>query len=341
MKRPLRVLVADDSELLRRVLVEAINSEPDMEVCAQARNGEEAVAATLESAPDVISMDLMMPKLDGVEAIRHIMSTRPTPIVVVSTLSECKTSLAAVEAGALEIAAKPQMISTPAGQEGLRSILKTLRLMAEVRVLKRPLLPRAATPAAAPRARGQLYRCLCIASSTGGPPALRQILQPLKADYPLPIVVVQHIPEGFGQGLADWLDEQLALKVLCARAGQLPQPGHVYLAADGHHLEIDRRGRFFLSTEPPVHFQRPAADRLFQSAAEYFGSALLALVLTGMGRDGADGAVEVHRRGGTVVAQDEASSAIFGMPRATAETGVCHKILGLEAMATFLLQCGG
>jgi two-component system chemotaxis response regulator CheB len=366
---------------MRELLCRAIGKDSRLEVVAQAADGEEALAATHRYSPDVISMDLMMPKSGGLQAIARIMAERPTPIVVVSSLSQSAEGIAALQAGALAVTAKPESVGSPSGQEALRKVVRYLRLMAEVRVLTRPL-PKGTAPAGGPWALvpsppgpggasstsspsapgmsltspepglrtsspgllGALPRpaaalsCVCIAASTGGPPALRRILQPLPADFPIPVVVVQHISEGFGDGLVEWLDGILPLRVQTARYGQIMQAGTVTFAPDKKHLELGTQGRFLLSEGRPIRSHRPSADPLFASAARVFGSSALGIVLTGMGQDGLDGAARLKAAGGTVVAQDEQSCVVYGMPRAIIDAGICDRVLSLDEIGELLLS---
>lgn len=336
----IRVLVAEDSTTARELVVAILKSDPlRLTVVGEATNGLEAVEMTKRLRPDVVTMDIRMPLLGGFEATRRIMMEAPTPVVIVSGIdvSDVATSLHALRAGALAILEKPPGPESAGFEERSRALLDTVRAMAEVKVVRRFAArpPRISLSSRAPRRPGAGERCraVAIAASTGGPAALQAIFSRLPADFPAPILVVQHIAKGFVSGLASWLSGASNVRVKVALADEVVLPGIVYLAPDDRHLGVSPMRRALVSSAAPVDGFRPSGTFLFESVASAFGAAALGLVLTGMGRDGADGLREVRAKGGRVIAQDEESSVVFGMPRAAVEAGLADEVLALEEIA--------
>lgn len=344
----IRVVVAEDSPTARMLLEEILRSEPDLELAAVTTDGREAVEAVQRLQPDVVSMDIQMPRMDGFEATKRIMAENPTPIVVVSSLDvkDVAVSLEALRAGALAVVAKPASPTSPRFAEDRQQLLTTIKAMAGVRLIRRPARGRRAAvaparpsmPRLAPRPLGGA-RTVGIAASTGGPAALQQLLGELPADFPAPILVVQHIAIGFAEGLAAWLDGSSRLTVKLAEDGEPPEPGSVYVAPDSRHLVLGSNpSRILLSASPPVDGLRPSANVLFESMARSSGRTGLGVILTGMGRDGVEGLAALRTAGGRIVAQDESSSEIFGMPAAAIEAGLPDAIVPLHEVAATLRQ---
>jgi two-component system chemotaxis response regulator CheB len=345
----LRILVVDDSLTARKRLVEVLEAAPGFEVVGEAEDGKKAIELCLALKPDAITMDMMMPVMSGLSATEYIMAYRPTPILIVSSSNnrgELFKMYEALAAGALDVMEKPDGEEADPAWEA--RLLGTLKLIARIKVITHPrgrMASRArersageAASIAPPGASG--VRALFLGASTGGPGAVRDILRGLPGDYPLPIVVVIHLGKAFSSALAEWLDSESPLRVAFASQGEpLPEPGQgrVLMAPPDRHLVL-RGGKLWLENGPEVHSCRPSVDRLFESAAEALGPRAAGALLTGMGRDGAEGLLALRRAGALTAAQDEASSVIYGMPREAALLGAADRILPLEAFAPLFME---
>ncbi|MCW2579045.1 MAG: cheB [Blastococcus sp.] len=346
---PIRVMVVDDSVVVRKIVTDVLSADPDIEVVGTAVNGRIAVAKLDQLEPDLITMDIEMPEMDGIEAVRAIRAGAGgqghsrVPIIMFSTLTErgASATLDALSAGANEYVTKPANVgSVGQSMESVRE-----QLVPKIKALTgRPVgvgPVRAAVPAPPPPARprtgpGRRPAVLVIGSSTGGPEALATILPQLPASLPVPVLVVQHMPPVFTRQFAQRLDRLCALRVVEAADGSPLHPGTVHLAPGDHHLVVraGARGLFTgLTQGPPENFCRPAVDPLLRSAVTAYGGAVLALVLTGMGADGRSGAGEVRAAGGTVLVQDQATSVVWGMPGAVHQAGLADEVLPLERVA--------
>ncbi len=363
----IRVLVVDDSAVVRQSTRFILESAPELKVVGEARNGEEAVALAGRLRPDVITMDIRMPKMDGLDAIRHIMAENPTPIVVVTSIDldrEMAISSQARKLGAVSVLRRPVSVSDRKYQAFTTRLIEQVKLMSEVKVITRTRTremapPKTRTPepvvqplyfvpfVLGPKDQGQDERAaearetqiVAIGSSTGGPAALHQVLGALPADFSLPILIVQHISLGFVDGLAGWLDAACKLRVKVAEQRERIRPGIVYIAPDDYHLEVGYR-RTRLSQGEPVRGHRPSATALFKSVAKAYGPAAVALILTGMGADGAVGMKALRDAGAVTIAQDEASCVVFGMPKEAIALGAIQHVVPLEKMArTMMALC--
>jgi two-component system chemotaxis response regulator CheB len=343
----IRVLVADDSATAREFLKLILASDPEIRVVGEARDGAEAVAATARLRPDLVTMDLHMPQLDGLEATREIMITAPTPILIVTgshRARDVEASMEILRCGALDVLLKPPDPCSAEYPGAARRLIAAVKAMATVKVVRHWRPSERAAPAP-PVTEGQARaHVVAIATSTGGPAALRCVLSGLPADYPLPILVVQHITPGFTAGLASWLNSACSLRVKMAQHDEPLAPHTVYLAPDELHLGTDRKaggGTIALSNAPPIGGFRPSGSYLFESVARSYGRNALALILTGMGEDGVAGLRAVKKTGGLVLAQDEKTSIIFGMPGAAIAAGLATFVLPLEAIAARLVALAG
>ena len=344
----IRVLVADDSPTARALLVALLSAEPGIEVVGEARDGREAVDMAVRLGPDVVTMDVHMPTLDGLAATKEIMTYSPRPIIIVSSstqVGDVELSLEATRAGAVLALPKPHGPSVLPHDGEQRHLVNMVKAMSQVKLVRRHGTPTSSPALAAPLPRPRVARPLrlvAIAASTGGPAALLTILSALPKQFPVPILVVQHISRGFTQGLAHWLSGGTALKVSVAGLGEIARAGTVYLAPDDHHLGIqvgsDQVMRITIDSRSAVGAFRPSATHLFRSAARAMGASTLGVILTGMGDDGVDGLRDLFAAGGHVLAQDEATSVIFGMPREAMRAGVVHEVLPLGDMAAQLVE---
>jgi two-component system chemotaxis response regulator CheB len=336
----LKVLIADDSPTARQALSYIVHAAGDMKVVGEARNGREAVHMTEELRPDVVLMDITMPEMDGLEATGEIMHVAPTPIVIVSgTLEGRETEIAfqAIKAGALTVMPKPAGPGSPGFMTEATRLQNTVRAMAGVSVIhhwrRRPERPQ--KPHGIPeRVQPEI---VVIVSSTGGPAALSEIIGGLPAHFPLPLVIVQHIAPDFLPSLVKWLDTVTPLKVALANPGEQPRAGYVHIAPGQAHLCFGPDRRFRLDHNTPAR-HIPSGDVLFESAAKVYGARAVGVVLTGMGDDGARGLRALFEAGAFTIAQDEASSAVYGMPREAVTLGGACEVLPLADIPSMLVN---
>lgn len=335
----IRVLVAEDSVTTRAYLVHLLEQDPGIEVVGEAADGAEAVALTESLRPEVVLMDVEMPRLDGIEATRQIMERAPTPIVMVSAHSRHveERAFEALATGALAVLGKPAGVGQADHAATAERLLSTVKLMAEVKVVRR-WRSRDVPPAQPGRLNETSgIRVVAIGASAGGPPTVAEILSRLPSDLPCSVLLVQHIAPGFCQGLAAWLGRSTSLTVKLAEADEPTRPGTVYVAPDGAHLGLGE-GRIRLVAEAEVDGFRPSASYLLQSVARAAGSRALGVLLTGMGRDGAVGLLALRRAGGITIAQDEESSVVFGMPREAIMIGAAAHVLPPKGIADAILS---
>lgn len=338
----IRVLIVDDSPTARSLLAAILGSDPELHVIGEAVNGLEAVELTRKLRPDVVTMDIRMPKMDGFEATKEIMIETPTPIVIITssrTVHDVEMSMHALRAGALAMLQKPAGPAEPGFDEAAQQIVAHVKSMAHVKVVRhwRAARPAAKEHARAGRQRGNL-RVIAVACSTGGPAALHDILTGLAANFPVPILVVQHISHGFIRGLADWLKKIVSLQVKVAEQGEPIMKRTVYLAPDDCHLGVSVQGLNALDAGPPIGGFRPSGTYLFESVAKVYGASAAALILTGMVEDGVAGLHAVRRAGGRIIAQDEKSSVVFGMPGAAIAAKLADEVLPPESLAARLSE---
>lgn len=331
----IRILAVDDSALFHTLLDKAVESEPEIEIVARASDGKEALYQVRKYKPDLVTMDIFMPGLDGIKAIEEIMAYSPVPILVISSVvskEHANNAVRALGAGAVDILEKP---SDGEMNEFSRVLQEKCRLLAGISVITHP---RARLTPIVPHFKTVRTRAVAIGASTGGPGAVHKILSHLPENLPAPVLIVQHITQGFAQSLADWFQGATKIPVRVARDGELAKPGQVIVAADDHHLTIARGGRISLTTQSSGNGHRPSVDTLMKSVAEASGAKAIGVLLTGMGRDGAQGMRAIHKVGGRTITQDEASSVVFGMPQAAAELGAVDKVLPLPKIAAAILE---
>jgi two-component system, chemotaxis family, protein-glutamate methylesterase/glutaminase len=340
---PIRVLIVDDTAVTRLLLVHLLSSEPGIRVIGTVEDGQAAVDFVQLDKPDVIVMDIHMPRLDGFEATRKIMETQPVPIVICTATSDptaMATTFRLMEAGAVACVAKPVSRDHADFESLSKNLLQTIRLMSEVKVVRR--WPRHRTWATSKpdevRVSGAGIRLIGIGTSTGGPPVLQTILGSLPKDFAVPLLIVQHIAHGFLPGLIDWLNQTTGLSVHTAAHGVRPLPGHVYLAPDDFHLGVNSAGSMILSREEPENGLRPAVSYLFRSLAQNCGSAAVGVLLTGMGKDGAAELKMMREQGAQTIAQDHASSVVHGMPGEAIALNAATLILPADKIGDALLS---
>ncbi len=335
--RSLRIVICEDSRAHSRALAEFVERDPSLEVAATFPSAEGLLAALDGLDPNLIIMDLEMPGIGGIAAIRRIMSERPVPVLVVSGHGTRSERVAeALAAGALEEIAKDVLRLEEPDDLWATALRSRIKRLASVRLSGRPRGGRVGPPPPPSVTLRPPLRAIGIGASTGGPPALAEVLGALPADFPVPVLVVQHIAAGFAAGLISWLDRQIAAPVAFAPEGVVAGPG-VWFAPEDAHLGIDRTGRFVIDRQTVHGPHRPSLDMLLESLAATAREAALGVVLTGMGRDGAAGVEAVRGAGGLVIAQDEETSAVFGMPRAAIEAGA-DRVLALEHIGPALAR---
>jgi len=333
----INTLIVDDSALVRDILRDFLEGDSNFKIIGEAADGEEAVEKILSLNPDLVTLDIEMPKMNGLEVIEAVLKKAPVPIVVISSHDTAKNAYEATVRGALEFYSK-ELFSASLGPAKRQEIYETLKRISSVKA--RNATPFFESPLPPPAAKRKIH-LVVIASSTGGPKALSRFFSLLPADFPVPIVLVQHNSSGFDKSFAQWLGTFTSLNVKLAEEGEVPVQGTVYIAITDKHLEFcrtDGQNRLRYTDDEPENNQKPAADILFRTAANVFKESLVSVVLTGMGCDGAQGTQKVREMGGITLAQDEESSLIFGMPKAAAETGCVDIVLPLDRIPEELLR---
>jgi two-component system, chemotaxis family, protein-glutamate methylesterase/glutaminase len=337
------VLIVDDSATMRATMRALLRAHADIEVVGEAHDGEQAVEEAVRLRPDVVTMDVMMPGLDGISSIERLMARAPTRVLVVSSAVEAggaALSMRAIAAGALELIAKPAANADP--RAFAARLAEAIRLMAEVPVVRRHALPRAPT-----RVTARPVDVIAIAASTGGPPLVATLLGALYGKNAPPVVVAQHLAEGFAAGLARWLHDTTGVPTLVAVDGAPLERGHAYVAPDARDVMVERTivtthalaavvAGLVLRTPAPIGHHRPSADRLLSSVAAACGARSAAMVLTGMGDDGARGLLDVQRAGGLTVAQDPGSAVVGGMPAAAIALGAADDVAAVDGLTSLM-----
>ena len=343
--KPIRVLIVDDSAIVRKLIADSLKGEPDIEVVGGAGDPFVARDMILRFEPDVLTLDIEMPRMDGLSFLRRLMAHRPMPVIIISSLTQAGSAatIDALRAGAVDVLAKPGGPSS-VGELAVRlkQRVRAIRGMAPSG-LARALAPVATPPASPVQFDSQRRRhgIIAIGASTGGPQAIEGVLSRLPAETP-PIVIAQHMPAGFTTAFADRLDKASAIRVVEAAGGEQLEPGTAYVAPGGYHLVVQRHGITLMTAlhdGPPLHHQRPAVDELFFSLVRLRGVPIVAALLTGMGSDGADGLLALRQAGAETIAEDEHSCIVFGMPREAIARGAAMHVATLLQMPQVISEC--
>lgn len=341
----INVLIVEDSPVVQQFIAHVLGSDTEIAVMGIAGNGEEALAMLKLRTPDVITMDLHMPKMDGFEATRRIMESCPVPIVIVSAscqASDVQNVFQAMQAGAVAVLETPVGMNQPHHAAMARKLRETVKLMAEVKVVGRTRRHQEAQAMPRPPLRTEHITApvnlVAIGASTGGPLVLLTILSLLSKDFRAPLLVVQHIAENFIGGMADWLSKETSVPVRLAARGERPLPRHVYLAPDGYQMGVSSDGRIELLETAPEHGARPSVSYFFRSVARVFGKTAIGVLLSGMGKDGARELKEMKDRGALTIAQDKGSCVVHGMPGEAIWLGGATVVLPPEGIAGLLNQ---
>ncbi len=339
------LLIVEDSPVVQQLLKEIFGSDGDIRVVGIASAAEEGLELLSRLKPDVITMDIQLPGMDGLQATRRIMETNPVPIIIVTAnwvQTEVEKTFHALEAGAVAIIQKPCGPGHPDFQNMAENLIKTVKLMAGVKLVKRWSCRRTAPAAPAePTAESfatsvRTIDVVALGASTGGPPVIKTILSGLASDFPIPLLVVQHMAVGFQEGMVRWLQHDTGFPISIARAGELICSRHAYLAPDGFHLGVEPNGRIIFSRDAPEHGLRPSVSFLFRSVASNYGSRSAGVLLTGMGEDGARELKMMRERGAQTIVQDGKSAVVDGMPGKARELGAAIHVLPPEKIAAFL-----
>jgi len=340
----IRVLVAEDSPVAQQFLVHILSSDNEIQIVGTASDGDEAVEAVKRLKPHVITMDINMPKMNGYQATRRIMESNPTPIVMVTASydqKEAARTFKALEAGAVTIIRKPEGIGHPDYEASTKELIQTVKMMSEVKVIlrlphlqrSRATAPATAVPEVKPKTE---IKIVAIGTSTGGPVVVQTILSGLPVDFPLPVLIVQHIADGFVGGYSDWLARTTGFPVSVASHGDAILPGHAYVAPSGWHMGVRGNGRIVLSSRRRENDVCPSISHLFHSVVGAFGVNAIGILLTGMGKDGAAELKQMKDMGATTIVQDEASSVVHGMPGEAIKISAATYVLAPEKIAALL-----
>ena len=333
MPTPTRVLVVDDSLVCREILAAILNAETDIQIIGQAESGKQAIELNRKLRPDLVTMDIQMPGMDGFSAIEEIMAQNPVPILVVTSVplkDGIDQSFLAIKAGALDLVKKPD----PGSLEG-RILVEKVRVLSGVKVIRHRRARPASVSQLSREVASERIEVVALVSSTGGPKLLSELLGSLPREISLAFLLTQHLPDGFVAGFIHWLNQEIALQVDQAREGMRITPGTVLVAPSETHMEVSERGVVHLSDAPAIQSHRPSGTPMLKSVAKVYGKRAMGIILTGMGRDGAEGLLSLRQAGGLCIAQDEASSLIFGMPKAAIELGAAERVLGVNE----IVQC--
>jgi two-component system chemotaxis response regulator CheB len=352
----IKVMIADDSATVRTYLSEILGAQKDFLLVGEAKDGDEAVQLVKKTSPDVVVMDIQMPRMNGLDATRKIMKENPVPIIIHSALlaqDQVEKTCWAMEAGAVSALEKPEGPGHPRFSIMARKLVDTIRVMAGVKVVRRcsafakkdasydgPVDPAPEKTAPAPAPVRTALKLVAVGASTGGQPAIRAILSNLSPRFNLPLLVVLHIGEGFIKGTAGWMGKLTQRPVALAEQNMMIQPGHVYFAPDNFHMGITPNGRILLNDGAPMNGMRPSVSFLFHSVARAYGNRAAGVILSGMGKDGAEELKLMRDKGAVTIAQSKATATVFGMPGEAVRLGAAAHTMGPEEIAQFLNSLG-
>ena len=334
----IKVLIVDDNSLCRKILVDILSSDDEIEIAGEAENGRQAIDMVNKLCPDIITMDAVMPVMDGLETIKHIMSTKATPILVISDINDSNLAFSAIAEGALETISKSDV-----NIDDCKKFINKIKSLSKVKVIthiktKNVEHKRSETIFTVRSDKKQIDRLVAIASSTGGPKALSVLLARLPENFPFPIVIAQHISDGFVPGLVEWLDRVSKLNVKQAEEGEKISAGNIYVSPSETNMTIDSNEEIYFIERKETEIYHPSCDALLSSVANVYGTGSVGVILTGMGNDGAVGMKNIKEAGGCTIAQDEESSVIYGMACVAVESGCIDKIMPLKLISRELVQ---
>jgi two-component system, chemotaxis family, protein-glutamate methylesterase/glutaminase len=341
MTPPIRILIVDDSAFVRYNLSRGLETDPELKVVGSVQNGVEALRNMEKLKPDVVILDVEMPEMDGLTTLKRIMAEYPTPVIMFSGLTQqgARTTVQALMRGAFDFVPKPvDKFGLSTVIEALKSKVKAAKTGQLVTLQSHQTSPLLSPSKSGPQSFRSGDSLVVVGASTGGPRALQQLLSALPAELAAAILITQHMPPGFTRSLAQRLNEISPLRVQEAASGDRLARGLVLLAPGDFHLTVTKIGQVRLDQSPRRHHVRPAADVTMESAAQHYGSAVIGMILTGMGTDGAEGAAQIKAAGGKVIAEHESSSVVYGMPRSVVEAGLADRVVPLSAMASTLLN---
>ncbi|MHB8581277.1 MAG: chemotaxis-specific protein-glutamate methyltransferase CheB [Ignavibacteriaceae bacterium] len=339
-----RLLIVEDSPVVHELLNYIFSADPDIKIVGTAKDGIEALEKADLIKPDIITMDINMPKMNGLEATKKIMTTNPIPIVIISgrfDTNEVEHTFNAMDAGALAVLSIPPGINHPDFENTAKELISTVKAMAEVKLVRRwPKIDDSSHVNGQKiielKQKSHEIKLIAIGASTGGPIVLQKILSELHQNFSIPILIVQHMSEGFIQGFVDWLNHTSSIHVQLGRQGEFPLPGHAYVAPDGLYMGIDKNGRIELVNDKPINGLRPTVSYLFRSVANVFGQNAIGILLTGMGADGAEELKLMKEKGAVTIVQDKESSVVFGMPGEAVKIGAETYVLSPNKIASLL-----
>ena len=341
LKKVTRVLIADDSALARSFLEDLFQGIPEIQIIGMVENGKEAVQFCRRDRPDLIFMDVEMPVMDGIEATKVIMSEIPTPILIFSSITRSSLSFRAIQAGALEVMEKPNLHELENWKRNIQKLVQKIQMFSRIKVV-RHMRPGGKHQESIPPDERFIPKLVLVGASTGGPQALQTLFSDLPPTFPFPVVVVQHMTKGFLQGMVNWISSVCHLNAVIAQDGDVLKHGHVYFAPEDQFCVLKTPLKLCLTTDMPMWTQhRPCVNYLFQSAIHLFPEHTLALLLTGMGKDGAEGMLELKKAGGRTITQDQASCMIYGMPKEAEAIGASQQVMNLSEMNQMLKTFAG